>query len=800
MTQINTNLGNKYQLKQKNPVFKSEQQNFPLPYQLPVETNYQPQNFFLPGLQQPIETPQETFVKTPESDLPDLYYDPNYNREPVTFKDTLKKVDAFGAIYPWLEHPLLMGGTTVGTFWAFNKFTNAWSGDYEKSLLGKATKFGDKIATSRVLQNDTSQKILGGIKTSFNWIGKQLNKVQIFRAMKETPLSPEWDMAAYETISQDQRIISEDFRRIVEGLGLTNDNDIALNKIGLKKSDRETLKRIFNVQKLSEVSDEKQVIAALMKRLGKTDAEALQAANLGKASMANIKEEIRTLMGTSIDELQEIVKHCEKGNFADKVLEMAKKSRGKVWVGEGEYSWLGKVFQPFKRYIGMDNVFNRMHSLRVGANGGAKTKLGKVMSQAIQKIYRGFTFGGGKLGMLVFIVPHIVHAIMNTVKADRDEKIGTAVQNGIGVFSWVFTIPLATQWIYKLGGIKNAGLTKDIVEEIKGKKELYHAGNYNGNRKALLNEVDNLSKVDGQNLLTKMARKIAGFFTSDLGTVKPLANETLFVKVKGNLGNFLKNVGNVPIRFLAVMGLMGVLDGIINKTLSAIFGRSHDEIEVEAHLEQKKAQKSFTKEDLHQRLINANQAKIAANGGLNQVAENQQAQPILTPEQYQQFSEPMQNFEEENQFDPNVIKTNSDIESLKPNRNLENEQIKAEEVKVEEIKPSYIPNQNVGQEVLASEPQIQKDNYSYIPAPAINPDILTKAEKNSYDKHSYIPSPENKLGEEAVAKKLNRYIPSQDGAKVAQSYDNSGLDAAFARADRAEKIAIETLNGNFRML
>jgi hypothetical protein len=148
----------------------------------------------------------------------------------------------------------------------------------------------------------------------------------------------------------------------------------------------------------------------------------LQAARNGSAGMSAVKNEIRTLMGASKDRLEEIIKHCETGNFADEVLEIAKKSKGKVWVGEGEYSWMGKAFQPFKRYIGMDNVFNRMHSLRVGANGGAKTKLGKAMSQVIQKIYRGFTFGGGKLGMLIFIVPHIVSAIMNTVKADREEK------------------------------------------------------------------------------------------------------------------------------------------------------------------------------------------------------------------------------------------------------------------------------------------------------------------------------------------------------------------------------------------
>lgn len=795
MTQINPNLSNKYNLRQKNPAFRSELQNFPMQYQLPDEQTYQNPMLFIPNMQQ-VEVPQEQYVPTPESQLPDLYYDPNYNKEILTFKDKLKKVDAFGAVYPWLEHPILMGGTTVGTFWAFNKFTNAWGGEvYEKSLLGKATKFGDNIANSKVFQNETSQKILNVISSGWKKAGQALNKVQIFRAMKENPLHPEWPMAAYETITQDQRIISEDFRRIVEGLELTSDNAISIEKIGLKKSEHDVLKRVFNVQKISEITDEETVIATLMKRLGKTDAEALQAARSGSASMSAVKDEIRSLMGASIDQLEKIVKNCEKGDFADDVLEIARKSKGKVWVGEGEYKWLGKVFQPFKRYIGMDNVFNRMHSLRVGAGGGAETRLGKLMSQVIQKIYRGFTFGGGKLGMLILIVPHIVSAIMNTVKADKDEKIGTVVQNGIGVFSWVFTIPLATQLVYKLGGIKNAGMG-DRVAQIDALKESYKAGTYNGTRKDLLNEIKRLRKVDGQNLLTKMARKIAGFFTSDLGTVKPLANESMFARMKGNLGNFMRNFGNVPIRFLVVMGLMGVLDGIINKTLSAIFGRSHDEMEVEAHEEEKKAQKSFTKEDLHQRLLNANQAKLAANGGLAQagIQQNQPAQPLLTPEQYEQFSNKQQEIAEDNQpqLDPNVVKMNSEIESLKPNRTTP-----IETVSPEQKKEVYIPNQNVAPDVLASQEPVKKDNYGYIPTPVINPEIAKAEQKTGYDKHNYIPSSENKLGAEAQAKVLNRYIPSQDAANVPRIFDNSGLDGALARADRAEKMAIETLNGNF---
>ena len=73
------------------------------------------------------------------------------------------------------------------------------------------------------------------------------------------------------------------------------------------------------------------------------------------------------------------IKLDEADELVSKVFDAAKKGKGKIWVGEGEIGLLGK-FQPLKRYIGMDNVFNRMHSIA----DGAKTKLGKVDFKKLQ--------------------------------------------------------------------------------------------------------------------------------------------------------------------------------------------------------------------------------------------------------------------------------------------------------------------------------------------------------------------------------------------------------------------------------
>ena len=67
------------------------------------------------------------------------------------------------------------------------------------------------------------------------------------------------------------------------------------------------------------------------------------------------------------------------------------------------------------------------------------------------------------------------------------------------------------------------------------------------------------------------------------------------------------------------------------------------------------------------------------------------------------------------------------------------------------------------------------------------------------DNYTYIPSSENliKKEQEKIRPENNKYIPSQLGAKINKSFDNSGLEAALKRADRAEKVALQTLAGNF---
>ncbi len=75
--------------------------------------------------------------------------------------------------------------------------------------------------------------------------------------------------------------------------------------------------------------------------------------------------------------------------------------------------------QPFERRIGCDEIYNRLHSM----SEGATTRTGRFISKFLQRCHRGFTFGGGKLGVLMFVAPHLVETMIDAKKLIRMQKL-----------------------------------------------------------------------------------------------------------------------------------------------------------------------------------------------------------------------------------------------------------------------------------------------------------------------------------------------------------------------------------------
>lgn len=734
--------------------------------------------------------------------IPDMYYIPEEQNQPKGFKETIKSADLMGIISPWVEHPVLMGGTCVGLAYGVDKFSKACGGEYQTSLVGKAANLGDKIQESRFIQSDGFQKIYKGLKNGKDGLKNFLFKNSVIRAIFTTPSKPEWSAPLDEMITQEQRVARE-FLEITDGLkledllGITNstsgskpEGGFKLKNLGLTKEERAFAKTFAD-----------EGVAAnniLLKRLGRTDAEISQ---ILKSGTMGVKQEILKELGLTVGDLQAI-REDSTGKLVSKVKEAANKGKGKVWIGKGEWN-LGEL-SPFRRNIGCDEIFNRLHSM----NGGAKTATGRAFSTFLQKVHRGFTFGGGKLGVLAFVSPMIVETILDTKKADKDQKIGTAAHGLIQSVAWVFTFPLALKIMHAFGGVQYAGMTKDDVEAVRNCKKTFNNTNFENEAayKTALKKAKEFVKskehFEGQSLFTKTVRRLGKFMTLDLERFLSYRNGSFTGNTLRKTSGFFKNVVGVPMRLIIWGALtMGVLDGLINKGTKLAFGNYYDRMKEEEHEANLKNQEAFSKADLKQRLYEAQAAK-------QQGLETQLLNSDLSSQNSQKELNKYQTEETKN------LDSDNSSENIPTNINQENSSSQNE---IQNKRDEEIPAQNdvVNSNIVNQPPQPlqnaelnqnhqdnidnmdNRDNYTYIPSPIVGKEVKDSTKSNKLDNYSYIPSQENQLGKEKQKELENKYIPSQRAANITKTFDNSGLDAALRRADRAEENAIKVLSGKF---
>ena len=680
--------------------------------------------------------PQQQPVK-----IPSYYYVPENSLMHKSFKETLKDADAMGMITPYIEHPILTLATWLGIGAGIDAYSRACGGKYEDSLVKKAANLGDSIENSKLVQSKPVQTVLDGFKAVKKKGGKVVQNSAILRAMRDTPSMPEWSMVKSQMFNQKQEVV-QDFIKIADTLKLTEygeKSEVYLKDIGLSSKEKQMLKKTFGVSKVSEITEEKAVNQVLLHRLGRTPEQIKKIQDLGASAQTAVKKEILKEMGLDAKAIKAI-KEDMFGEHIKTVEEAAKKVNGKVKIGAGHYKWLGILTKPFERTIGCDEVYNKLHSL---SKEGTKTATGRFMSKAMQMFHRGITFGGGKLGALLFIAPALVEVGCNVKKADNDQKIGTAVGGVIESTSWVLTFPLALKMMHSLCGAQYAGMNKDQVKNfrdaLKAFNEKAKAGKfadkekYNAEKSAL----KKMLKVDGQNILTKGVRKLAQFVTMDLETFQGYKSKNVVANIGRKIPKAFRNVAGVPMR-LVIWGLisMGVLDAGIKKASTAIFGKSYDSMKHEEDETAKKEQKQFLADDLNRRLYEAQ--KIKQYGKQPQVQQiNPQGQMMAT---------------------------------------------RGKETNSNAIPQVYQEDEKV-------------DNYTYIPS---SKNVIPhKTKKDGVDNYTYIPSSECKIPSDKTNENQRRYIPSQAAANIQKTFDNSGLQSALDRAQKAEDKALRVLAGNF---
>lgn len=679
--------------------------------------------------------------------IPNYYYVPD-DFERKTFKESIKENPIYEmGLKQIVEHPLLVIPTWLALNFGFDAYAHACGGEYEKSLVKKAANLGDRIEGSKLIQNKPVQAVIKGLGSAKNAGGKVVQNSAILRAMRDTPSMPEWSMVKSQLFNQKQEVVQE-FIRIADGLKLAENKALELKDIGLENFEKDMLKKVFNVNKISQIPEEKAVNQVLLSRLGRTQEQIKKIQELGADSTEAVKKEIMKEMGLDANKIK-LIKEDLYGKYIKDVETATGKVRNRVKIGAGHFSWMGPLTKPFERTIGCDEVYNKLHSM----SGGAKTATGRFTSKMMQMIHRGITFSGGKAGLLIFIAPILVELGLNVKKADKDQKIGTAAGGLIESVSWVFTFPLALKMLHSLGGAQYAGMSKEQVEQFRKILEEFNTKNkegafatkaeYSAAKKATKEKLKALSKVKGQNILTKGVRKLARFLTLDLETFKGYQGSNPIMNMARKIPNFFKNVAGVPMR-LGVWGLisMGVLGTALTKGSRAIFGRSYDAMKQDEHKAEKKTQKQFLMKDLNERLYKTAQQKAQAE------------QPQVTK----------------------LAKTQAEKNAAPyTSKGRDANALNAQEVVVPE-------EENV-------------DNYTYVPSPKNT--IPHQPKGGSQDTYTYIPSSECKIKPDKVDENKRKYIPSQAAANIQKSFDNSGLQSALDRAQRAEDRALKVLAGNF---
>ncbi len=692
--------------------------------------------------------------KSPQQVRLPAYYNVADSYDRLSFKDALKDNIAYEMLLkPFIEHPMATLGTWLALGVGIDAYSHANSGNYEGTLLQKAASFGDRIENSKAIQSKPVQTVIHGIN-SVGEKGKKLaSKSAILRAMKETPTMPEWQMVKTQMFNQKQEVVT-DFIKIADALKLNSNGAIKLKDIGLSGYEKTMLKEAFNVQKVSQISENEAVTQVLLNRLGKSSDEIKNIQKLGANAHGAIKGEILKEMGLTAEKVA-LIKDDVYGKYINDVKVATGKVGSRVRIGAGHYKWMGPATKLFERTIGCDEVHNKLHSME----GGAKTATGRFTAKATQMLHRGVTWNNGKLGALCFIAPILVELGMNVAKADKDQKVGTAANGFVENVSWIFTFPLALRWMHSFGGIKLAGMGKDKVEQYRKLVDDFNKkvsttvvqdgvkvpnpntfktkAEYDIARREVEKQLKELKNVKGQNIFTRGLRKVVGWMTPDLCRLNSYRNSNPIANTMRKTPAFLRNLVGVPARF-CIWGLlsMSVLGGALTKCTTAIFGKSYDSMKQDEREDARKQQERFLKDDLKERLYNAQLAKQGVGqGGVNNgiVAEQ-----------------------------------------------------KVNNIAMHGLKPVAKPEDAAKEKV---------DNYTYIPS---QENVIPHPIKNrGIDNYTYIPSSECTIKSDKVNENNRKYIPSQMAANIQKNFDNSGLASALDRAQRAEDKALRVLAGNF---
>lgn len=467
----------------------------------------------------------------------------------------------------------------------------SFSGEYEKTFLGKLTKLGDGIskAVSKAIPDKVENGFKKGIKNAKNWIQ---NHSAVARSLS-TPLKLENSMARSEATGLYSKVM--------------NDSGDLIQK-GFRGRGKEALELVKG--------DGTGKFWELLKTNGIENIDS----NDDKAILEAISKGFRELADKSPKDPK--TKEC-----IDDVINILGKTDKKAVIDKWGPIPVGKI-PILKKLLKLEEPLSEAsNKIKVATGAVGATTLGRAIPSGFAKIYEGFTsnFVGGKLAPILQAY-FIANAAIKAKDAPEGQKLATFMDEEGMAAATLITLPIATNAMTKLGGMKYIGMGKNVAEQQE------NVGKYRDMIKALNEKVDAkiISRgeyVDEVNKIkqvlkgdTKWYQKPFKFIGKILGsnynaeTVKPFIDDKIpadtgKLKALGlNVSNKIQNVlykfksgkfaGITPGGILRFAIVMFVLSPIVSKpikwVINKIFGKPWDP-DKEKEEQEKKAQEEAMK-------------------------------------------------------------------------------------------------------------------------------------------------------------------------------------------------------------
>ena len=511
----------------------------------------------------------------------------------------------------------------IPTWYILNKgtqlFDKSCGGEYEKSLVGRLGKFGDRVSETKLVKNSFVDNLKTYGRTIKNNIQGFVDKHPMLSAMDKTPTKPENSMPKSFMETQSEADIKEASNKLKQ---FVEKQPKSLKEAGATKAEIEALKSKYGTDFLGRIKNSKAAIEEfqLTKMGGQnimttiSSREAAIAKQLERyeqffAGLAkdDPRREIVTKRIKDIKNLKESYRNNTLRNVKLNALGLGKKSFAQIQKEPVKNAKVleqalekGKGFLPK-----LSENYNKLKSIHA-----PKSALGRLFPKLAKLGMRGLTFGGGTFNTL-FIAFTMAGSIKNAVEAPKEQKAGTIAGGLLETLSWVVSMPLALGAMHKVGGIKYTGLSKAQVEKYRNAKKIFDKNVTNGVYKTeaaynkALNAIENMKKVSTpQGKFTKAMKGIANFLSIGLEQSKPFQKATKGLKGSAkwsarlsNLGkkmpNFLRNCVGYPLRFgLYMFAFAPVVDKLFSGVTSAIFGKPYDPEEIKAEKEKEAARRA----------------------------------------------------------------------------------------------------------------------------------------------------------------------------------------------------------------